>query len=67
MKNNKTKIIAEIGVNHNGDINRAINLINVAASLEKILLNFKLILLQNGTKNTNLTPYQKKIQKQTNN
>ena len=60
MKNNKTKIIAEIGVNHNGDINRAINLINMAASLGQILLNFKLILHKNSvTKNANLTRIKK--------
>ena len=64
---NKTKIIAEIGVNHNGDINRAINLINMAASLGADFVKFQTyIATKLVTKNANLTPYQK-IQKQTNN
>ncbi len=61
MKNNKTKIIAEIGVNHNGDINRAINLINMAASLGADFVKFQTyIATKLVTKNANLTPYQKK-------
>jgi len=61
MKNNKTKIIAEIGVNHNGDINRAINLINIAASLGEDFVKFQtFIAAKLVTRNANLTPYQKK-------
>ena len=32
MSNNKTKIIAEIGINHNGDIDIAKKLISIAAT-----------------------------------
>ena len=39
----KTIIIAEAGVNHNGDINIAKKLIDFASILVWIILNFKLL------------------------
>ena len=36
-----TFIICEIGINHNGDINQAIKLIESAKKLGSMLLNFK--------------------------
>ena len=42
MKN--TLIIAEAGVNHNGDLSLAHKLIDTAVKLERTLLNFKLLM-----------------------
>ena len=39
--NNKTLIIAEAGVNHNGDFNKAIELINVAAESGADIVKFQ--------------------------
>ncbi len=39
----KTLIIAEAGVNHNGDLNLAKKLIEIAADSGLILLNFKVL------------------------
>ena len=38
---NKVFFIAEAGVNHNGDINLALEMIDLAKKLEQIVLNFK--------------------------
>lgn len=39
-------IIAEVGINHNGDINIAKQMIDEAKKLELIVLNFKLLKLK---------------------
>ena len=43
MNENKALIIAEAGVNHNGEINKALELVDVAENVVLILLNFKLL------------------------
>ena len=58
---NKTLIIAEAGVNHNGDISKAIELVHVAAEAKADIVKFqtfKANLL--ATKNAKTADYQKK-------
>ena len=43
MNENKALIIAEAGVNHNGETNKALELVDVAAECVLTLLNFKLL------------------------
>ena len=43
---NQVTVIAEAGVNHNGDLEMASELIKVAAYAVLILLNFKLLILK---------------------
>ena len=45
-KNKKVFIIAEAGVNHNGSLLVAKKLIKVASKIERMQLNFKLLLLR---------------------
>ena len=40
-KKSKILIIAEAGVNHNGNIKLALKMVDIAANLKLILLNFK--------------------------
>jgi N,N'-diacetyllegionaminate synthase len=64
---NKTLIIAEAGVNHNGDINKALELVHVAAEAKADIVKFqtfKANLL--ATKNAKTADYQKKNLSQSN-
>ncbi len=60
MKKNKTIIIAEIGVNHNGDINLAKKLIDVAKKSGADFVKFQTFKTENLVcKNTKATQYQR--------
>ena len=59
MKKNKTIIIAEIGVNHNGNINQAKKLINIAKKSGADYVKFQTFKTENLVcKNTKTTRYQ---------
>ena len=61
MKKNKTIIIAEIGVNHNGNINIAKKLINVAKKSGADYVKFQTFKAENLVRvNTQATQYQSK-------
>ena len=61
MRKNKTTIIAEIGVNHNGSIKIAEKLIKVAKSCEADYAKFQYFKASNlALKNCPLVDYQKK-------
>ena len=48
----KTKIIAEIGVNHNGSLERALELINIAKDCDVDIVKFQTFKAENvATKN----------------
>ena len=56
----KTKVIAEIGINHNGDLNKAKKLIDIAKSANSDYVKFQLYKTDNlVTKNGPLARYQK--------
>ncbi len=56
----KTKIIAEIGINHNGDLDKAKKLIDLAKSTNSDYVKFQLYKTENlVTKNSPLANYQK--------
>ena len=60
MKKNKTTIIAEIGVNHNGNINLAKKLIDVAEKSGADFVKFQTFKTENLVcKNTKATQYQR--------
>ena len=60
MKKNKTIIIAEIGVNHNGNINVAKKLINIAKKSGADYVKFQTFKTENLVcKNTKVTRYQR--------
>jgi N,N'-diacetyllegionaminate synthase len=61
VKNNRTKIIAEAGVNHNGSIELAKKLIEVAADAKADYIKFQTFITEDGiTKNALKANYQKK-------
>lgn len=61
MKNKKTFIIAEAGVNHNGELKKAHQLIDIAASAGADAVKFQTINpIFLSTKNAKLAKYQKK-------
>jgi len=60
MENNKTKIIAEIGVNHNGSINIAKRLIDIAKKSGADYVKFQTFKAKNLVReNTKITKYQR--------
>ena len=68
MKANKTLIIAEAGVNHNGDLKKAKDLIQVAADSGADIVKFQTIIAENlVTHNSPLANYQKKEKASTGN
>ena len=61
MKNNKINLIAEIGVNHNGNIKTAIKMIDLAKKIECDFVKFQLFKAENLVKKkTALANYQKR-------
>ena len=61
MKNHKIFIIAEAGVNHNGKLNLAIELIDKAAEANADAIKFQTFTAKNLViKNSPLANYQKK-------
>ena len=61
MRNKKTLIIAEAGVNHNGSILLAKKLINIAAKSGADYIKFQTFKADNiALPNTKFAPYQKK-------
>ena len=60
----KTIIIAEAGVNHNGDLNKALDLVNIAAKSGADYVKFQTAIPELVvTKNAGIAEYQKKFQK----
>ena len=58
---NKSFVIAEIGINHNGSINKAFKLIDFAVAAKCDAVKFQTINVKNlMVKNTPLAKYQKK-------
>ena len=62
MKEKKTIIIAEAGVNHNGDINKALELIKIASIAKADYVKFQTFIAE-----TLVTKYSKKAEYQINN
>ena len=59
-------IIAEIGINHNGNINNAFKLIDYAVAAKCDAVKFQTINIKNlMVKNTPLAKYQKKLDSKT--
>ena len=61
LNNNKTIIIAEVGLNHNGSIQRAIKMIRVAKNCGADFIKFQTAIPENVvSKNAKKAKYQKK-------
>ncbi len=61
MKNSKTLIIAEAGVNHNGSLERALQLVDIAAAAGADIVKFQTFKSENlTTKTAKMADYQKK-------
>ena len=61
-KKNKTIVIAEAGVNHNGNINLALKLVDIAAKAKADYVKFQTYSTENLVqKKVGLAKYQKKI------
>lgn len=67
MKKNKVFIIAEAGVNHNGSLKRAFDLVKAAKQCDADAIKFQLFnMYEQISKNAPTAPYQRKETKKTN-